>query len=216
MIEQQTSSTKELSRSQKRRRDDIVEAALKIFDRDGFEAAKMVDIAKEADVAKGTLYLYFDTKAALLEGVIATAIMPTLQQIGDVAQNHDGTAKELLREQMRIAATRMASPEMSMLLRYMISGGRRHQRIAKFYYDNVIQKGLEHIGQTLEFGVKTREFRAEASKMDALVLVGAPVYLAVWNILFQEMREIDPNKLTNELLDGVLNGILANNSDEQE
>ena len=216
MIEQQTSNTKELSRSQKRRRDDIVKAALKIFDRDGVEAAKMVDIAKEADVAKGTLYLYFDTKAALLEGVITSAIMPTLQQIGDVAQNHDGTAKELLREQMRIAAARMASPEMRMLLRYMISGGRKHQRIAKFYYDNVVQKGLEHIGQTLEFGVKTGEFIEAASKMDPLVLVGAPVYLAVWNILFQDMREIDPNKLTDELLDGVLNGILAGNLDEQE
>lgn len=215
MIEKQTNNAKELSRSQIRRRDDIVEAALKIFDRDGFEAAKMVDIAKEADVAKGTLYLYFDNKAALLEGVIRSVIMPTLQQIGEVAQTHNGTAKELLREQMRIAATRMASPEMSMLLRYMITGGRKHQRIAQFYYDNVVQKGLEHIGQTLEFGLKTGEFQKTASKMDALVLVGAPVYLAVWTILFQDMKEIDPEQLTDELLDAILNGILVGNPDKQ-
>jgi len=58
-----------MSRSQRRRRDDIVQAALTVFDRDGYEAAKMADIAREAEVAKGTLYLYFDTKAALLEEV---------------------------------------------------------------------------------------------------------------------------------------------------
>jgi len=77
---------KKLSRSQRRRRDDIVQAAMKVFERDGYEAAKMVDIAKEAEVAKGTLYLYFETKAALLEGVIQSVILPALEQIGEAAK----------------------------------------------------------------------------------------------------------------------------------
>jgi len=77
---------KELSRSQRRRRDDIVQAAMKVFERDGYETAKMVDIAKEAEVAKGTLYLYFETKAALLEGVIKSVILPALEQIGEAAK----------------------------------------------------------------------------------------------------------------------------------
>ncbi|WP_425037275.1 TetR/AcrR family transcriptional regulator [Primorskyibacter sp. S187A] len=101
--------TKPLSRSQRRRRDDIVQAAVKIFDRDGFEAAKMEDIAREAEVAKGTLYLYFDTKNDLLEAVIFMAIMPTLQQMGQAAAESTGTARELLSQQMLIAAKRMAS-----------------------------------------------------------------------------------------------------------
>ena len=144
------SKSKDLSRSQLRRREDILDAALKVFDRDGFEAAKMADIATEADVAKGTLYLYFETKMALLEGVVATAILPTLQQIGDAAQSQEGTAKDRLSHQVRIAARRMASPQMKTLLRHMISIAPKDQQIAQFYYENVVLKGLEHFRATLD------------------------------------------------------------------
>ncbi|QFT75745.1 TetR/AcrR family transcriptional regulator [Ruegeria sp. THAF33] len=201
--------TKTLSRSQRRRQEDIIQAALKVFDRDGFVAAKMSDIADEAEVAKGTLYLYFDTKVDLLEGVIAKEIVPTLQQIGAAGQSNKGTAKERLAQQIRIAAKRIASPEMKTLLRHMISAAPNHERIAKFYYDNVIVKGLEHIRATLDYGVETGEFRKEVKDIDALVLVGAPIYPAVWNILFREMAEIDSDKLAEDFLKIVLVGLSA-------
>jgi len=204
--------TKDLSRSQKRRQDDIIQAALKVFDRDGFDAAKMSDIAKEADVAKGTLYIYFDTKVDLLEGVVATEIIPTLQQIGAAGQSHTGTAKERLAQQVRIATKRMASAEMKTLLRHMISTAPRHQRIAKFYYDNVVLKGLEHIRATLDHGVETGEFCKQAKDIDALVLVGAPVYAAVWNILFHDISEIDADRLAEDFLSIVLTGLSAGSS----
>lgn len=201
--------TKLLSRSQRRRRDDIVQAALQIFDRDGFEAAKMEDIAREAEVAKGTLYLYFDTKNALLEAVILTAIMPTLQKMGQVAEESTGTARELLSQQMHIAAKRMASPEMASLLRHMISAGAQHKGIAKLYYDKVVQSGLDHVGATLQRGVKTGEFRPEIAQIDPLVLVGAHIYTAVWKILFNDLQELDIKMLVDDHLELVLRGLLA-------
>ncbi|MEM1038953.1 MAG: TetR/AcrR family transcriptional regulator [Pseudomonadota bacterium] len=199
---------KKLSRSQRRRRDDILRAALKIFDQHGFEAVKMADVAEEAEVAKGTLYLYFETKSALLEGVVETAIMPTLQKIGEMAQTHSGSARDLLVQQMQVAAARMASPEMKMLLRLMISGGSRHSGIVDFYYNNVVQSGLNHFKSTLDQGVASGEFRPEMGGIDPLVLVGAPIYTAVWNILFEEKQSIDADQLVNDHLELVLKGIL--------
>lgn len=201
--------TKALSRSQMRRREDIVKAALKIFDRDGFEAAKMVVIAREADVVKGTLYLYFDTKIDLLEAVILTEIMPTLQKMGEVAQSATGSAKDLLAQQLRIAARRMASQEMASLLWHMISGGSQHQRIIKLYYENVVQSGIEHIKATLDYGVETGEFRQEIKDIDPLVLVGAHIYTAVWKVLFADLQELDTDKLIDDHLELVLKGLLA-------
>lgn len=43
----------------------ILTAARMIFIRDGYRSAKMTDIAAEAGVAAGTLYLYFNSKEAL-------------------------------------------------------------------------------------------------------------------------------------------------------
>ena len=44
------------------KRTNILKVARAIFMRDGYSSAKMSDIASEAGVAPGTLYLYFDSK----------------------------------------------------------------------------------------------------------------------------------------------------------
>ena len=48
----------------------IVEAAYEMFATKGFAKSTMVDIAKAAGVAEGTVYLYFNNKEALAGGVI--------------------------------------------------------------------------------------------------------------------------------------------------
>ena len=52
-------------REKLKRANDIINAAEKVFFKKGFENATMDDIAAEAELSKGTLYLYFDTKEAL-------------------------------------------------------------------------------------------------------------------------------------------------------
>ncbi len=47
----------------------ILNAARTVLLRDGYGAAKMSDIAAEAGVAPGTLYLYFDSKEALASAI---------------------------------------------------------------------------------------------------------------------------------------------------
>lgn len=43
----------------------LLQAALKIFARDGIDGSSVADIAEAAGVAKGSVYLYFDSKEAL-------------------------------------------------------------------------------------------------------------------------------------------------------
>ncbi len=199
---------KALSKSQQRRKQDILTASLKVFDRDGFDAAKMSDIAMEADVAKGTLYLYFDSKAALLEGVIQSAIIPTLKAADGTAQSHDGTASELLQKQMQIMSDRMASPEMQMLLRYMMSGRtEQHQRITQFYFRNVVQKGIELLGETIQKGIDDGEFKPDQSNVDPLVLLGSQIYTTVWKSLFEELSPINTDNLNKDLMELLLKGL---------
>ena len=44
----------------------IIEAAVRVFSRNGYYNSRVSDIAKEAGVASGTIYLYFKTKDAIL------------------------------------------------------------------------------------------------------------------------------------------------------
>ena len=68
------------------RRAQVMAAALRLMSKKGFESTSMEDIAEEADLAKGTVYLYFQNKEALLREVLETqtlapALLPALETI---------------------------------------------------------------------------------------------------------------------------------------
>jgi len=53
-------------RKKERTRREIFEAAMRLFARDGFGGVTIADICEAADVGRGTFFLHFPTKAALL------------------------------------------------------------------------------------------------------------------------------------------------------
>ncbi|MGK2888788.1 MAG: TetR/AcrR family transcriptional regulator [Candidatus Malihini olakiniferum] len=48
----------------------IISATLDMFMNQGFSDARVADICKKADVTKGFMYNYFQTKESLFEGVL--------------------------------------------------------------------------------------------------------------------------------------------------
>ena len=56
------------ARAETRRR--ILDAAAAVFSNKGYHGATISEIAEEADVAAGTIYNYFDSKADLLIGIM--------------------------------------------------------------------------------------------------------------------------------------------------
>ncbi len=48
----------------------LIEAARRVFERVGYLDARVSDIAKEADVAHGSYYTYFDSKKAVFQAVV--------------------------------------------------------------------------------------------------------------------------------------------------
>ena len=51
------------------RRGEILDAATKVFSQKGFHAATLDEIAAEADVSKGSLYIHFESKEAMIDGL---------------------------------------------------------------------------------------------------------------------------------------------------
>lgn len=67
-----TSSSAKTRQSRVRKREDaIISAARRVFTEHGYAKATMAMIARDAGVADGTLYTYFENKDALARGVIA-------------------------------------------------------------------------------------------------------------------------------------------------
>ena len=60
------------------RRDAILDAALDEFSARGFAATRLDDVAKRADVAKGTIYLHFKDKESLFQELIRSKMAPVV------------------------------------------------------------------------------------------------------------------------------------------
>lgn len=91
-----------MRRKQPARLNAIASAALAVFTRDGFASAQVADIAREAGLSVGTLYLYADGKQALFELALEAAVPDA-----DVGRDVDVAALPLHPRGMRAAAARL-------------------------------------------------------------------------------------------------------------
>ncbi|MCD6351387.1 MAG: TetR/AcrR family transcriptional regulator [Armatimonadetes bacterium] len=66
-------------------RERILEAASVVIGDKGFHAASMRDLAEAAGVALGTLYLYFDSKQALLTALVEDLAQKVAEQLREAA-----------------------------------------------------------------------------------------------------------------------------------
>jgi AcrR family transcriptional regulator len=70
-----------LARSQAARRRRVLDAALRLAERGGFDAVQMRDVATEANVALGTVYRYFTSKERLLLEAMVEEIEALAEQL---------------------------------------------------------------------------------------------------------------------------------------
>ncbi len=68
------STAERKEREKERRRNEIIDAAEKLFFSRGYENVTMDDIAKEAELARGTLYLYFKNKENIYIAIAARGL----------------------------------------------------------------------------------------------------------------------------------------------
>lgn len=83
------------------KRERILAAAVRVFAKNGFYTTRVADIARAAGVADGTIYLYFESKEALLGSLYEDRIDRLLAYLRDELPKQR-TAQERLRRVIRL------------------------------------------------------------------------------------------------------------------
>jgi AcrR family transcriptional regulator len=65
------------------RREEILDAARRVFTRSGFKGTTIADVAEEAGIALGTIYLYFPSKDDLFRGLSARCWQMITESLSD-------------------------------------------------------------------------------------------------------------------------------------
>jgi AcrR family transcriptional regulator len=99
------------------KRDVFLDAAQRLIAVKGYEQASIQDVLTEANTSKGAFYHYFDSKAALLDGVVARMVDAALLSVEPVVENPDLPATDKLRALFAgIAAWKTARKELLIAL----------------------------------------------------------------------------------------------------
>jgi len=164
---------------------EILAAALDVFAERGFAAAKLDEVAERAGVSKGTLYLYFESKDELFRSVVRSLLVPNLAAAERAMAESKGSAAELLRGVILTFGKIIVTTKLGAIPKLIIAESATFPDLAKFYYDEVISRGLRFIGGLIKRGVESGEFRPIAPEEFLPSLFGPFLVLSVWKHSFE-------------------------------
>ena len=174
---------------------EIVDAAFEEFAAKGFAGTRLEDVAARAKVSKGLPYLYFKTKEELFKAVVRSVITSHFDVMREKMETTTLSTEAFLKGPFLAFIQELVGSKRAFIARLLIAEGHKHPELTKFYYDNVVSRGIETMTRLIDRGVERGEFRKTALR-DYPQLLVAPVLTAIlWRALFERHHHLDTNKL---------------------
>jgi AcrR family transcriptional regulator len=127
-------------RRPEQRLEEIAAAALRVFAKRGLHQTTLDDVAKEAGVSKGTIYLYFKSKEELFIAA-AQRVVPTPEELPLGKTPRTMTEKELgklLREVVQTMYRRFCTPAYRAFFSLMAAETLRHPEWGQLYFEKIV------------------------------------------------------------------------------
>ncbi len=136
----------------------IIEAATKIFAEKGFYQSRVSDIAREAGVADGTIYIYFDNKDDILISLFEEQMRLVLENMISKISSLDDPAEKL--KAFALTHLRLVEENQSMAEIIQVEL-RQSSKFIKEYKNEQFAKYLEIIAQIIQEGQQKGVFRKD-------------------------------------------------------
>jgi AcrR family transcriptional regulator len=184
-----TQKTNETQAARWRRRkearpSEILEAALSVFAEKGFSAARMDDIAARAGVSKGTIYLYFPSKEAVFKALVRETVGARIGEIVGIIQKHEGPTPALLEAALRNFGQFVSASDLVVLPKIVIAEAGNFPDLARFYREEVIERGLAVLGGIVKRGIERGEFRAIPTEHAVRLIMAPLLVVMIWRTTF--------------------------------
>jgi len=136
----------------------IIGAATKVFAKKGFFNARISDIAKEAKVADGTIYLYFNNKFDILISVFEEEIGKIIEQVKKAIEQEDDP-KQMLAIFVRKHLTAMKkNRNLAEVIQIEL---RQSDKLVKDYRNTIFQEYINLISDIIKRGQEQHLYRQD-------------------------------------------------------
>lgn len=187
------------------KREAILRAAIKVFAGKGFFNSKVADIASEAGIADGTVYLYFKSKDEILHSIFDQAMANFIAE-GKAELSGLTAPVERLQKVARLHLERLgADRDLAVVFQVELRGSTKFMQefSAAGFHDY-----LEVITKTIAEGQAAGEFRADVKPITAAkILYGALDEMVTNWILSSKQYPLAP--MADEVMKIFLKGVIA-------
>ncbi len=136
----------------------ILNAAVRVFSQKGFFQSKVSEIAREAGVADGTIYLYFKNKDDLLTSIFAIKMKEVITTFREaISLEKDAVSRFKCLIHMHLAAFQ-AYPELAAVFQVEL---RQSSRFMREYEKDELRQYMDLIGEIVEQGQREGTLRPE-------------------------------------------------------
>lgn len=181
----------------------ITAAAVKVFAQKGFYCARVSDVAREAGVADGTIYLYFESKEDLLKGLYEENMGKIIQGVQTIVARDDKPSIRLKRIFQAYGAFALEQPALAEVLTVEI---RESGKFMNEFAAPLFGEFLKQIVGVVKEGQESGEFRSDFSARNITrALFGAMDEIALAWVMGG--RKFDLIKSGREVLEVFLAGM---------
>lgn len=135
----------------------IIHAATKVFAKKGFFNARISDIAKEAKVADGTIYLYFNNKFDILISVFEEEIGNLIEQVKKLLDAEDDPRKMLEVFAKKHLTVMKKNKNLAEVIQIEL---RQSAKLIKDYRNNKFSEYINIISSIIKLGQEQNIYRA--------------------------------------------------------
>jgi len=180
--------TPKFRRRAEARPDEVLDAALALFMEKGFAATRVEDIAKRAGLSKGSVYLYFDSKEAVMEGLVRRAIVPITDSATEMMTHFTGNPRVAINAILTLLAMKISDPKISAVPRLIMREAIQFPELAVVYRREVLDKVIPIMTGVIERGIADGYFRPVDPDLTIRSIIG-PVML---HLLMDEVFDMRP------------------------
>jgi AcrR family transcriptional regulator len=188
---------------------EIVQAALEVFAEKGFAAARLDDIARQAGVSKGALYLYFETKEDLFRAVVREAVAPNLDMVEAMLAQATLPFPDLLRLLFARIVMVIGASKMGAVAKLVIGESRNFPELARVWHDEVVSRALTAVSGAIAAAQARGEVRPGDPRFHAFSIIGPVLTGVIWRETFTPVGAptIDLEALVRQHAETVITGL---------
>jgi len=188
------------------RKTQITEAAAKVFSKKGFDKARMDDIAKEAQLSKGALYLYFKSKDAIITHLLDKLFEREFADLSMVVgEDHPASEKLTLFAEAIIADLKNWTRLIPIMYEFL--GRLFRQSVVQQAFKKYMCTYLNMITPLIQEGIDSGEFNAKDAKSVAIT-IGA-LFEGTILLWVYDKESVDLEKHIHDGIDLLMKGLRA-------